>query len=351
MLINNYPYIIDIIGMIDENILVLLIFLAFYPASFILILISKLIKHLYKHIKNNYLKNIPIADNKTAEVFAFIFSYYFTDKMPLICGRGIINSLHYNIYKPTEDIEIHRVALDFDTTAHIVGISKKCDIDKTALENYLLVNYMEIVTLEGDFSNYFDIYVGKGQNGITQYVIDPAVMDYAKNNLSQDFWEISDNDLYIAHTIDHSKNENFNNKIAKFIEQIRPAFYKINKRQWSDAGETPYGDYEDKIYVCPICNKNLTKNKYWYECPDSDGIMINGKYLIKINDNEIQPSKKYTTPKPHCILNCPNCHSSLQPTNYQNGKITIDSCAKCPIRWLDSGEINKIAPIDKVNKQ
>lgn len=344
MIIDSYQHILNNAGTLNDNILILLICLLYYPVLLILFLLSRLVKLIHKHIKNRYLKNMPIIKNPAIEIYAFIFSYYFTGKMPIVCGRGLIKNLHYNIYKANENIEIYRIGLDFDTTAHIVGISKTCNIDKTMLENYLLVNDMKITTLEGDFSSRFDIYVDDYQNGITQYIIDPGVMECIENNLNEDFWEISDDDLYIAHTFNNSKEQDSIKEISDFIDQIRPAFYKSIKRQWSDAGETPYGGYEDKPYLCPICNKDLIKNKYWYECPGHDGIMINGRNIVRVNDSEITPLNIIKPPKPHGILKCPNCHNELQPTNYQNGNTIIDSCVKCTIRWLDSGEINKIAP-------
>lgn len=334
---------LNIFGVLDENLILILILILYLPVVFMLNLLSKLIKLLYSRIKNRYLKSIPVPENQSIKIYAFIFSYYFSDRMPIVCGRGMIGNLHYNIYKTTDGMEVYRVQLDFNTNAHIVCVSKECNIDKTSLENYLLINNMEIVALEGNFSNQFDIYVSKNQNGITQYVIDPEVMLYIQTNLNEDMWEMSDNDLYVIHHVNNLTPHN-NDKISKFIDQIRPAFYKATKRQWSDAGETPYGGYEDKIYLCPLCNKTLIKNKYWFECPDYDGIMINSRHLIKINDNEIQPPKITNPPKTHGTLKCPNCQNELTPTNYQNGKIVIDSCTKCTIRWLDSGEINRIAP-------
>ena len=40
-------------------------------------------------------------------------------------------------------------------------------------------------------------------------------------------------------------------------------------------------------------------------------------------------------------LSCPNCRIDMQESVTQ--KVTIDSCERCEVNWLDGGELRRIA--------
>lgn len=311
-----------------------------YILFFVLLLVSKLIKRFYIFAKNKSLKNLTVIKNDNVKVYAFIVSYFLTDQTAIVHKQGSIGNLHYTLYRTSNDVIIYRIELDFNTDSHIVGFSNKCQIDRLSFENYLLINDMENIKLEGNFSDKIEIYSDKLLGSKTHYIIDPEVMGFLIDSLGDDFWEISDNDLYVAYPTGDHEGKDHIREIAKLIDQIRPAFYKTIKRKMTD--QNSYGGYDDKEYKCPICTKLLIRKKYWLECPDYDGIAINGGYIVKINNDEIQPPNYIAKPKPHGVVGCPNCHNEMQSTPYQNGKIIIDSCVKCPMRWLDSGEVNKL---------
>jgi len=312
----------------------------------VLLLIFNIVLHqllcLYPKIKNKYIKHLPFLRDKTLDVYVFIFSYFAKDRTLTRDGHGKINNLYYSKYITNNNARIYRIELDFNTRAHIIGFSKGYDIDKTLFENYLIVNDMENVVLEGDFANEFEIYVRKNQGSKTQYVLDPAAMEHIGEYCKNNFWEIVDDEMYVVYTSKHKESQNFSNEISNFIKQIRPARYEKIPRKEEFNQEKYYGEYENKPYLCPLCNKILLRAEHWLECPDHDGIMINGGHIVEINKREIRPPQSISKPKIHGILECPNCHNKMQSINYQNRNVIIDTCTHCTMRWLDSGEADKM---------
>src|SRR5688572_8448101 len=98
--------------------------------------------------------------------------------------------------------------------------------------------------------------------------------------------------------------------------------------------------------VCPICHKTLNSQKETFVCSDH-GLLLNGAQLHEARQTNLDPriSKKQAINNAISkreALKCPHCASLMTPVNYVNTGIIIDSCNKCPYRWLDKGEMEKI---------
>lgn len=288
---------------------------------------------------------------------ALILSYYTKGYELKLINRDSIENMNYSIYttssfvnqNPDEPIQtntepgamIYNLALPFNTQAHIVGISKKYTISNFLIQDYMLLHDLEGINLEGNFSDEFAIYARKDQGSITQYILDPAAMafisDYCKNN----FWEIVGDEMYIVSGADQQNGMIFLKDSLEFVRQIKPALIKTQSGEEPVHHELPYGVYDGGELPCPLCNKPMTVKEKWLECPDHDGILINGRYLVEMHDKKLQPPVS-SAPKQHGDIKCPSCQSAMQRVNYQNNNIFIDTCPNCPFRWLDSDEAVKI---------
>lgn len=208
-----------------ENIIELGVLIALIIAAFI-----------YKKIKISYRakNNIQNPINR-----ALIMAYYVRGYDLKLVMNDSINDMDYSIFITSErevldykdrpktnndsGATIYTLTLPFNTNAHIVGLSRKYLIDSMIVGDYMAVNDLELVNLEGDFPDDFSLYVKRGQGSITQYILDPAAMafivDYCKNN----FWEILDDKMYIVCDANQTGGMLFVEDGVEFVRQIKPA--------------------------------------------------------------------------------------------------------------------------------
>jgi Zn-finger nucleic acid-binding protein len=229
----------------------------------------------------------------------------------------------------------------------MIGLSKDHKLNRVMFADFLEGHGMERVTLEGNFSSYFDIYAAKGQQVAVRQTLEPDAMAFVVDYCRSHFWEINSSELYIVATdSDPSKGEKITllDQSQKFIDEIKPALLPGQPGAAAIHHEIPYGEYDGPSLLCPICQKTMTLVGNSHICPDGHGILVTGAVLDKLHDNEldlkldIDPSKTAE----HKQLTCPNCHNPMEPTQYQGGAVQIDSCTNCPYRWLDAGEVAKI---------
>src|SRR6266436_2898613 len=95
---------------------------------------------------------------------------------------------------------------------------------------------------------------------------------------------------------------------------------------------------------CPICKSLLTAKGDVFICPSGHGTLMSGKLLGELQERHIRDEASSNSQQVNIKkqLICPHCSARMQKVNYNNTGILIDSCASCPYRWLNAGEIEKI---------
>lgn len=281
-----------------------------------------------------------------------IMSFFTKDKELTPLNRGKVNGMRYMLYitnalkgysEPTmlgNNALIYVLQLPFNTQAHIVGISNKYNMDSNFLKTYISTNCLEQISLEGSFSDKCKIFAQPGQGPLTQYILDPKAMQFIIDFCADNFWEIAGDELTLIKTEDQKGGINFLDISTRFVQEIRPA---IEQKGEPVKHEAPYGVYEGGPLPCPICKTPMTVKADWLECAQGHGILINGRYVIKIRDKQLSVEETKENPAAHGQIICPNCNTPMQTTNYQNSGVVIDSCTNCPFRWLDANEAKKIA--------
>ena len=233
---------------------------------------------------------------------------------------------------------IKLVELPFRSRLHLLAISKGGNLDQ--LNPTIGVTAMDAVSLEGDFGNYFSLYIDKGQDFKLRYLLDPEAMAYVADFCHKYHWEIIDDVMYIASKSTPAKD----NLIADFIAQIRPVL--------ETKENTPVRPKQKKAktwpqlskFKCPICHNNMKEYRHWHECPNGHGQLILGAKLTDAETKQEALSEKDTKQdnEKHQNLICPACGKNMTPVNYGGSKTVIDACTSCYYRWLDAGELKSI---------
>ena len=101
---------------------------------------------------------------------------------------------------------------------------------------------------------------------------------------------------------------------------------------------------------CPICSELLTAlANECFACPQDDGVLISSRHLMqkestlvrKVAASELDTPGSVTQ-REHDLI-CPHCGSQMHRVSYNATGIIIDTCQYCSYRWLDRGELQKIA--------
>ncbi len=243
---------------------------------------------------------------------------------------------------------IFTLYLPFNTQGHIIGIGNNGGLASRALiENYLLEHGMEKVELEGDFVNYFMLYAALGQQQQLRYIFDPKVMEYVVDYCKSNYWEIVGDEMYFIVDDDSKQDgESIVEISQKFVEYIEPNLIANLPSGQQAEHEAPYGQYWGKPFKCPICSAEMTADQDWYQqCPEGHGILISGRYLVKLRDGEVNVKLAKTVDLSSLrinLINCPKCGNIMQRVNYQESGTIIDVCQNCTLRWLDANELAKV---------
>lgn len=231
---------------------------------------------------------------------------------------------------------IYKVILPFATTVHLLGVPKQTGA--VQLDPVSGGGLMEHVTLEGDYHDYFDLFCEKGMQQQARYVLDPKAMAHTIDFCQTHSWEIVGNELILVTTsemqIAGASPDQARKEILDFIKEIRPALERpLTKAEL--AALAPYGeDYRDNL-KCPVCKQHMKNNQQYHSCPNGHGILITGAQLIKLKKNSLRFTKNSdSSVRPN--INCPSCGQAMHEVAYAGSATTIDSCTKCPYRWLDA---------------
>lgn len=98
--------------------------------------------------------------------------------------------------------------------------------------------------------------------------------------------------------------------------------------------------------LCPECSKKLTsEGDGIFVCPSGHGSLVSGGYLQDVRQKEVVPevTAQNTPHDPSREIICPHCDHKMVVVDYDLSGIMIDSCTNCYYRWLDEGELHKVA--------
>lgn len=308
----------------------------------------------------SYAKKKLVPKIKTeADVKAgILFAFYTKGNMLLPADRGLIGDLYYDTYismyggplygEPLTKggAVIFRVDMPFNTQAHLVGISAKEHIAKAAAMSFVTDSGLTLVELEGDFNNHFGLFAPEDQQLHARYVFDPAAMQYVVDFCANHDWELVYDELYFTVSEDQEAGPMVA-KSLEFIKQIQPAIIREFPTKEALRQKVSYGEYRGDPLRCPICQKEMIYQVQWHECPDGHGRLVHAQKLLGFRKGKIKKAIIEATAEVaerQEQLTCPHCRCPMVPTQYGLRGLIIDSCPKCPYRWLDTGELAKIIP-------
>lgn len=279
-----------------------------------------------------------------------LLAHYTRASIMMPVQQGQIGDIHYSAIatisldalSPFNGGLIIRVELPFRTKVHLLGIPKN-DNNKQLNPAYGS-SLMEKVDLEGDYNNYFNLYCEKGMQQEVRYILDPKAMAFTVDFCRSHNWEIIHDELYFLQNGGDEKNDSTSmwDDVNQFIKEIKPAVESKNS-PLQDSLRTPYGQDRRKNLKCPLCSKVLLNKTYYFLCPNQDGILAFGSMLKRLRTGklDIVPNTKQIIPERREDIICPSCDNPMTRIPYNNGPIIIDTCSRCPYRWLDAGEFVK----------
>jgi hypothetical protein len=237
---------------------------------------------------------------------------------------------------------IYKVDLPFNTVSHLIGLNKAANLDRLEIAAFLKAHGMEKIILEGDFKDYFDIYANKNEQVLVREVLHPRAMAYVVDYCRSHFWEISGSELYFV-IRSHDKDENsVIDESQQFIEAIKPAQLPGMAGAPLVHRDLPYGTITESALNCPLCATLMEQYEGWQACKTGHGILLSARDFIRLHNHELAVQLVNPTPEAHGPLTCPNCHSPMEQTGYQESTIQINVCTNCPFRWLDADSLMAI---------
>lgn len=244
---------------------------------------------------------------------------------------------------------VYAFSLPFKTELHLLGIPVGEDgkqwIDSTAMEK---------VILEGNYQDYFSLYVEEGQQSLTRYHLDPHAMGFSIDFCKSFHWEIVNGALYF---LDEQLLPSLD-IVDEFIRIISPAFSKATSPGDVRLFVTQVGEELEDSYLhlpCPVCKVELKQGMQWLACPEGHGYLIKGTDMLDVRRDSTHIIKELSEvfgrpPKVvskishsiHDELICPHCQYPMKQTRYQMTDVILDVCTNCTYRWIDGVELDVI---------
>lgn len=289
---------------------------------------------------------------------SLLFAHLTNGNDILAVDRGAINGMHYAMYATVASRNnmqqgvaasgaiLYVLELPFNTQGHLVGISNKYHSTKSSSIDFVKQSGLTEVNLEGDFNNYFKLYSPEGQKIQARYIFDPAAMQYVVDFCSEFNWEIVYDELIF--TASHGQSgQGLAKNSTEFINQIKPALIKEFTSKEAIKRKTPYGEWRGNPMPCPICQVPMEYKVNWHECPSGHGRLLHAQKLLGFRRGKLKNTPNIENTEiieRQTALVCPHCSNKMIEMQYAKRGLMIDSCPKCPYRWLDAGELVRILP-------
>lgn len=284
-----------------------------------------------------------------------LLTYYTEGANLLPLNKGNIGNISYSAIAITnnkqtvpdgEDGLLYMIKLPFKSKLHLVAITRHSGA--TQLDPAVRGSIMEKVVLEGNYNKYFSLYCEKGMQTEARYVLDPKAMLFTVYFCQSHNWEIIENELYFVQANGTKSDDDptfMFEDVKKFVDEIRPALVKPEDRVEIIHDPNNAAIILSK-YKCPICKSNLQTEDEFYKCPKHHGILLIGYNLPLIKSGKIaNPFNDPTNKAEHSEIKCPVCESPMEHVPYAGSTTIIDSCTKCPYRWVDAGELAPKTPV------
>jgi hypothetical protein len=296
-------------------------------------------------------RGVPDASDTSA-----IIAFYTAGHNLINAGTGTVDAMHYGMYLtlPAEkqygeafvdgSAVIYVLDLPFNTQVHLLGLSKRYELDRLRFEAFIKTTGLAKTDLEGDFPDHFDIWAGGDQGFQVRYVLDPDAMTFVEKYCSSHFWELHDSELYFVVTDDVIGNPDFITESQQFVAAIRPALPPSDPTAPLVHHEVPYDIYDGPPLNCPVCAQQMElRDGCWFRCVQGHGALLTGRELVRLEKQLLLIAADAMKAVHHGPLICPHCSHPMELVHYQDGPVEIDSCTNCAFRWLDADEIGQIA--------
>lgn len=238
---------------------------------------------------------------------------------------------------------MYMVTLPYRTQVHLLGIPKATRVAQLKPDSR--GSLMEKVILEGDYPNYFSLYTEKGMQTDVRYALDPKAMLFTIDFCQSHSWEIADGYLYFVqgNTPQYKDDPTYMfEDIERFVAEVRPVVSN------GEINEDPYLKTAASLVIrpdileldCPVCAQVMSAENDCYRCPQDHGILLVGAKLSRVRSGEIR-NPGAVTKREQTHIKCPSCGSEMNHVQFGDLHTFIDSCSKCPYRWLDAGELHR----------
>lgn len=299
------------------------------------------------YVSKHFRRKVTPADKE----LPVLITAMFMARQPMLIADGYTkNNLRFSYVTDlgqdagdvTSGYGLYTIELPFESAAHVVGISKshgisvKIDEQNTALQP---------LHLEGNYPNYFSVYVDSGEQSRGRYVLDPKAMVFTIDFCRKFHWEILGSNLYFLSRSVIPDME----LVDRFISKIRPAIDRGMPPKHT-AYDMPYVSLRPKNMDCPLCQSRLVNEADHLRCPNGHGMLLTGKQLLDLRQKSDptvlnqQGANSTDVPRDR-VLTCPNCHHEMKQSKYQGSSVTVDICGACQYRWLDAQEAFGIAGV------
>lgn len=289
------------------------------------------------------------APSKGSSVLLTYYTDGVKDMMPL--AKGKIGDMDYSAIaivghadasvNSVKGAMLYMVTLPYKTDLHLLGIPKIAGVVqlKPAAGN----SSMEAVILEGDYPNHFSLYAEKGMQSDVRYALDPKAMLFTMEFCKSHNWEVVGSCLYFvqAGNRQHKDDPTYMfDDIERFVDEIKPVVSSgaPNADVYAVTAKRLAVTTRSSKFKCPICSSPLLNEVECHRCPNGHGIFLLGAKLGLVKNGTIA-NPIHEKVKRSQYLKCSSCKNSMDHVQYGNRSTFIDSCSKCPYRWLDAGEL------------